>query len=97
MQSTEIPCKVNFNRVATFLGEIVAREKLPPENYLNKSVSTELQLWLRSLLEWDPNLRGRDAMGEVSIFKELGAIMEKVRALVVFLSRCVSVFLLNYA
>lgn len=36
-----------------------------------------MELWLRSLLEWDPKKRGRNASGEVIVFSEIESILQK--------------------
>lgn len=36
-----------------------------------------MEQWLRSLLEWDPKKRGRNANGEVIVFSEVGSILQK--------------------
>ena len=41
-------------------GEVVFHENLLPINYLTKTVSGDLEAWLRLLLEWDPQKRGKN-------------------------------------
>lgn len=62
-------------------------EHLFPENSLTNSLADDFECWLRSLLEWDPKQRGKNETGEISIFKDLGDILTKIRLRVICLDR----------
>jgi len=69
---------------------IVASEVLPPENNLGRSVRQDFELWLRTLLQWDPKARGRRSPdGGVSLFDDLAKILAKRRVSVLIMDRAV--------
>ena len=66
-----------------FTGKITKSRTFFPEHQLDGSVAEELQVWLRSLLKWDSNNRGKDEHGQVCVFSQLGDILSKIRIQVV--------------
>lgn len=67
--------------------EVKKRKDFFPENQLRRSLSKELSRWLRSLLKWDPAQRGKNNVGEVCIFNELGNVLSRPRVQVVSMDR----------
>ena len=67
--------------------EIIATDKLFPENHLGKSLVSEFEVFLRSLLQWDPNKRGKDESSRLVLFDQLTELISKKRIKVVCMDR----------
>lgn len=76
----------------TFHEDIEYSDEIFPENHISKPFKELIEEWLRTAMEWDPKLRGRDAPirvtfdlpaearnkpGDVVIFDQLGELLMK--------------------
>lgn len=75
----------------TFHDDIEYSDEIFPENHISKPFQAFLEAWLRTALEWDPKLRGRDTptrvtfnipqdkenTNKVVIFEQLEAVLSK--------------------
>ncbi|XP_023335610.1 inhibitor of nuclear factor kappa-B kinase subunit beta isoform X2 [Eurytemora carolleeae] len=60
-------------------GKIVYQENLVPETRISRKLALRLEDWLRSLLDWSAERRGRDTHGNVVVFTQLNKILREKR------------------
>jgi len=60
-------------------GSIVFSGHLAAESLVCRPLAAKIEVWLRCLLDWRPDMRGKDANGKVIVFDQLQEIlMEKI-------------------
>jgi len=65
--------------VQTVEGEIRYLTQLCAETQISRQLGVKLEQWLRSLLDWRPETRGKDADENVIVFNQLNSILREKR------------------